>query len=121
MIEKDEELVIIGGGPAGLAAAISAYRSGIPKPLIVERNPNLGGILGQCIHDGFGLEIFKESLTGPEYMERYIHEVQEIGIPYMLNSMVTGLSSNKTLMVINRDGLHKINAKAELERHRKII
>ena len=73
MIEKDEELVIIGGGPAGLAAAISAYRSGIPKPLIVERNPNLGGILGQCIHDGFGLEIFKESLTGPEYMERYIH------------------------------------------------
>jgi thioredoxin reductase len=112
MIEKEEELVIIGGGPAGLAAAISAFRSGISKPLIIERTPHLGGILGQCIHDGFGLEIFKESLTGPEYMERYIHEVQELGIPYMMNSMVTGLSGDKTLTVLNQDGLHKIFAKA---------
>jgi thioredoxin reductase len=112
MIEKDIDLAIIGGGPAGLAAAIAAKRAGVKKPLIIERSETLGGILGQCIHDGFGLEVYKESLTGPEYMERDIQKIKEIGIRYMLNSMVTHLSTNKELHVVNAKGVHKLRAKA---------
>ena len=112
MIEKDIDLVIIGGGPAGLAAAIAAKRAGVRNPLVIERNKTLGGILGQCIHDGFGLEIYKESLTGPEYMERDLNEIQQMGIQYMINSMVTNLTSDRKLEVVNSDGVHKLNAKA---------
>ncbi|MCK5562358.1 MAG: FAD-dependent oxidoreductase, partial [Thermoplasmata archaeon] len=112
MIEKDIDLAIIGGGPAGLAAAIAAKHAGIKNPLIIERSETLGGILGQCIHDGFGLEVYKESLTGPEYMERDIQKIKEIGIQYMLNSMVTHLTTNKELLVVNTEGIHKLHAKA---------
>ena len=112
MLEKEVELVIIGGGPAGLAAAIAAKRAGVNEPLIIERNAGLGGILGQCIHDGFGLEIFKKSLTGPEYMEHEVQETKKLGIQYMLNSMVTNLKPNKELHVVNQDGVHKLNALA---------
>ena len=78
------DLVIIGGGPAGLAAAIAARESGVQDILILERDKELGGILNQCIHSGFGLHTFKEELTGPEYAERYSKRVQEMQIPYLL-------------------------------------
>ena len=76
------DLVIIGGGPAGLAAAVSAKECGIEKLLILERDNELGGILNQCIHNGFGLHTFKEELTGPEYANRYIKQVENNGIEY---------------------------------------
>ena len=74
------DLVIIGGGPAGLAAAVAAKKKGINDILVIERDERLGGILNQCIHNGFGLHTFKEELTGPEYADRFIRQVQELGI-----------------------------------------
>ena len=85
---KTVDLVIIGGGPAGMAAALSAYEKGVAKILILERDKELGGILNQCIHNGFGLHTFKEELTGPEYADRYINMVWEKGIENLLNTMV---------------------------------
>ena len=90
-----KELVIIGGGPAGLAAAIAAREAGVEDILILERDARLGGILNQCIHNGFGLHTFKEELTGPEYAQRYIDRVLELGIPYKLNTMVVDLGQTK--------------------------
>ncbi len=87
-----KELVIIGGGPAGLAAAIAARENGVEDLVIIERDGRLGGILNQCIHNGFGLHTFKEELTGPEYAARYIDKVLELGIPYKLNTMVVDLT-----------------------------
>lgn len=114
MMKKD--LVIIGGGPAGLAAAIAAKRAGVNDLLIIERDARLGGILNQCIHNGFGLHTFKEELTGPEYAERYIQQALELEIPYVLNTMVVDLSAQgetKYVTVMNReDGLYTIEAKA---------
>ena len=78
------DIVIIGGGPAGLAAACAAYDQGVQDVLILERDKELGGILNQCIHNGFGLHTFKEELTGPEYAARFIEEVEEMQIPYLL-------------------------------------
>lgn len=86
------DLIIIGGGPAGLAAAISAKENGIDNLLILERDVQLGGILNQCIHNGFGLHTFKEELTGPEYADRYVQRALELGIPYELGSMVMDIS-----------------------------
>lgn len=92
VIDMKKELVIIGGGPAGLAAAIAAKENGVDDLVILERDARLGGILNQCIHNGFGLHTFKEELTGPEYAERYIARVMELGIPYKLNTIVTDLT-----------------------------
>lgn len=107
------DIVIIGGGPAGLAAAVAARKEGIQDILILERDSCLGGILNQCIHNGFGLHTFKEELTGPEYAARYIEMVEEEKIPYKLNTMVIDINKEKEVTVINReDGLTTIKAKA---------
>ena len=95
---KAYDIVIIGGGPAGLAAAISAKKSGTDSILILERDRELGGILNQCIHNGFGLHTFKEELTGPEYAGRFIEQVKELDIEYKLNTMVMDISSQKLLL-----------------------
>jgi NADPH-dependent 2,4-dienoyl-CoA reductase/sulfur reductase-like enzyme len=109
---RDVDLVVVGAGPAGLAAAISAKKNGINDLVIVERNDWLGGILPQCIHDGFGLEIFNEHLTGPEYAQRYIDEVKDLQIPYVLNCMVLEITPEKQVFVANPEGLVCFNAKA---------
>lgn len=109
------DLVIIGGGPAGMAAAVSAYENGTTDILILERDKELGGILNQCIHNGFGLHTFKEELTGPEYAARYISMVYEKKIPYMLHTMVVDLRGGDPCIVtaMNQEkGLFEIEAKA---------
>ena len=107
------DIVIIGGGPAGLAAAISAKKSGTDSVLILERDRELGGILNQCIHNGFGLHTFKEELTGPEYAGRFIDQVKELDIEYKLNTMVMDISSQKVVTAINKEeGLFELQAKA---------
>ena len=107
------DLVIIGGGPAGLAAAVAARKAGVENLLILERDSELGGILNQCIHNGFGLHTFKEELTGPEYAARFIAQAEELQIPYKLNTMVLDLAADKTVTAINKtDGLFQLHPKA---------
>lgn len=107
------DLVIVGGGPAGLAAAVSARDHGIESILIIERDKELGGILNQCIHNGFGLHTFKEEHTGPEYAARFINQVMERKIEYKLNTMVMNISADKVVTAMNReDGMFEIKAKA---------
>lgn len=110
---SSHDIVIIGGGPAGLAAAVAARKAGIQDILILERDSCLGGILNQCIHNGFGLHTFKEELTGPEYAARYIRLVEEEKIPYLLNTMVIDITREKEITAVSRrEGLMVIQAKA---------
>ena len=111
MIKRD--LVIIGGGSAGMAAAIEAKKNGIDDILILEKDSVLGGILNQCIHNGFGLTEFKEELTGPEYLSRFADQVEEMGIEYKLDSLVLDVSENKIVTYSNaNDGVVTVEAKA---------
>ena len=110
---KTYDLVILGGGPAGLAAAVAAWEAGIRDLLILERDRELGGILNQCIHNGFGLHTFRQELTGPEYAQRFVSQVQQLGIPYKLNTMVLALDPDKTVTAMNpTDGLFQLHPKA---------
>ena len=103
---KHVQLAIIGGGPAGLAAAIAARRAGVQDLLILERDRELGGILNQCIHAGFGLHTFSQELTGPEYARRFADQVRELEIPYLLNTMVLDLSRDRVLTVTGLSLIH---------------
>lgn len=108
-----KDLVVVGGGPAGLAAAISAFDNGIKDVLVIERDVELGGILNQCIHNGFGLHLFKQELTGPEYAQKFEGELKERGIPFLLETMVADIDRNKKLTVMNqKEGLFEIEARA---------
>lgn len=119
-MNRQADIVIVGGGPAGLAAAVAAKETGAENILILERDEELGGILNQCIHNGFGLHTFKEELTGPEYAARYIARVKELGISYILHTIVVDIREDKTaegnkkyITAMNRkDGLFQIETKA---------
>ena len=110
---KQVDVLILGGGPAGLAAAIAAYDAGCRNLLIVERDDRLGGILNQCIHNGFGLHTFQEELTGPEYAQRFIDEVHARRIPFLLHTMALSISPDKVVTAVNpTDGCFVLQAKS---------
>jgi len=107
------DVAVIGSGPAGLVAAIEAYRSGAKNVLLLEREEELGGILKQCIHNGFGLEQFKKDYTGPEYAERLIEDLGKTGVRCFLNTMVTGISADRTVTAVNSEnGVFQIEGKS---------
>ncbi len=111
-MSKKIDVVIIGGGPAGLSAAAKLYKSGIKDIIILERENHLGGILRQCIHDGFGLDRFGENLSGPEYASHFIKEIEENGIPYKTNATVMKVTPEKEVYVSTREGVEVYNARA---------
>ena len=112
MYEIKCDVAIVGGGPAGLAAAVSAKEQGAERVLIIERDNSLGGILQQCIHPGFGLTRFKEELTGPEYYSRFIEKADNLGVEYLLNSMVLEVNAEEKQVICTNSefGLTKVNA-----------
>ncbi len=103
-------LVVVGGGPAGLAAAVAARKNGCRDILLIERARTYGGILNQCIHDGFGLHRFGETLTGPEYAQRYIDEFKDLGIEALLGTIVLSVDKGRNLCISSRNGFNKIEA-----------
>ena len=107
-----EQAVIVGGGPAGLAAALRLREKGVRDILILEREHKPGGILRQCIHDGFGLTRFGESLSGPEYARRFIERVKELGIPYLTDAAVTEITPERAVTVVTRGGLRVYHPRA---------
>lgn len=110
---KQVQLAIIGGGPAGLSAAIAARKAGVEDILLIERDRELGGILNQCIHAGFGLHTFGRELTGPEYAGEYVRQFRELNIPCLSGAMVLNLSPDRVLTVTGREtGLVQIQAQA---------
>ncbi len=102
------DLIVIGGGPAGLAAAMAAYENGINDILIIERDQQLGGILNQCIHNGFGLHYFKEELTGPEYADRFIKKIHQTTIEVLLDTMVLEVTKEKEVHIVNKEAGYQI-------------
>lgn len=106
------DVLIVGGGPAGLAAAVRLYQNGIKNILIVERNAHLGGILNQCIHDGFGIKRFQDTLTGPEYAAKFIQQAVQLQIPYLLNTTVLEITAEKQAVIISANGVEEIQAGA---------
>lgn len=113
MVMQTTDLVVIGGGPAGMAAAIEAYKNGVKDIVVIERDKELGGILQQCIHNGFGLHIFGEELTGPEYADRFAKEILGLGLQFKLETMVLNISKDKVITAVNSgEGLMTIKAKA---------
>jgi len=108
----DKDVVVIGAGPAGLAACVELVKSGVKDIVVIEREPFAGGILNQCIHDGFGVVKFGEVLTGPEYAQRYIDEAKELGIEILTSSMVVNVSCDKEITVMNSKGIYVYKAKA---------
>ena len=98
---RNVKVAVIGGGPAGLAAAVECFEQGVKDVIIIERDFKLGGILQQCIHNGFGLHMFKEELTGPEYAQRYIDKVEQYGIETLTDTMVLEITPEKTIYAIN--------------------
>ena len=107
-----KQVIIIGGGPGGLAAAVKLKKAGVDDILILEREHELGGILRQCIHDGFGLTRFGETLSGPEYAQKFIDEVHALGIEYKTDTTVIGLTGDKKVTAASRDGLFEYQADA---------
>lgn len=112
MIELEVDVAVIGGGPAGLAAAISARKNGAKNVVIIDRNSWKGGILPQCIHDGFGVEETGSSMTGPEYAEMYIREAEKQGITFMKETMVLQFDKNREITAVSKGGLHRIKTKS---------
>jgi NADPH-dependent 2,4-dienoyl-CoA reductase/sulfur reductase-like enzyme len=112
MISLDADVVVIGGGPAGLSAAVSACKNGAKNVLVLDRNNWLGGILPQCIHDGFGVVETGNSMTGPEYADMYIKMAKKQKVSFLTETMVLHFDKNLNITAVNKKGLHKIKAKS---------
>ena len=111
------EVVVIGGGPAGLGAAVEAKKCGANSVLIIERDRELGGILNQCIHNGFGLHEFKEELTGPEYAQRFIEQANKSDIEIMLNTMVLNIDDERNIIALGEQGIMEIQVQCFFTRY----